>query len=246
MVEKLKSISRRIPWYLVLKAVSVGFIWFLTPSVLPFWFFIAVVFGLYLIPLFQPLKTGLVFLIFLGFAGFLEINPVSAILLSAIFFLILGIKDYVLINRARAFELLVFLYIAVSSLQFFSWFSGPFIPGLLLWDLAGAVIFYILATQAVSLVRETSSKDSEEEMKPELRSVPAILAVVLWQLTWALLFLPMEFYLQAAFFTAIAAVLLDLGLEYVRGALKPKRILIDFSLALTITVVILTLMGSGL
>src|SRR5882724_5769539 len=127
MAAKLKSITGRIHWFLLAKAAIFGFGWL----VLPAWLFFALAAGLYFIPFFRPQKLLIPFLLVLGFALKAPVNFWAAIFLGCVFYCLLGIKDLVFIDRAAAYEVLVFLLAFLYIFAFFgvwnSWNSGGFL-----------------------------------------------------------------------------------------------------------------------
>ena len=119
MAGKLKSISKRIHWSLVVKAGIFGAAWFSTPFPL----FLLVAAWLFFVPLFDPLRLFLQFAVVLVIAAFLPETAFSALFLATLFFLLLGIKELVFINRRAAYETFLFILLFVIFLNFFSHFT---------------------------------------------------------------------------------------------------------------------------
>ena len=119
MEERLKSISRRIHWSLLLRAGVFGFAWLL----LPFSLFVLVALYLYFSPLAQSRGLAWSFFVLLLLMFLEPVGPLFAVIFGAIFFYILLIKEFVLIDRASAHEVTV---LALSFLLIRRW---PFTPG---------------------------------------------------------------------------------------------------------------------
>src|SRR2546422_648850 len=112
METKLKLISKRIHWSLALKAGGVAAAWYFLPR----WAFLFVVLYFYFVPIFHPWKLFLPFLTFLFLvfnefvvpAGQSQLSQIGfAAIIAVFFYVILGIKDLVLIDRRSAYDGLV-------------------------------------------------------------------------------------------------------------------------------------------
>lgn len=188
MAAKLKSITNPIPWSSLLKPLAVALAWL----ILPWWAFLAIAAYCYLVPFFRPLSVAPAFLIFL----FLALNSPSglfqAVYAAVVLALILGIKDFVIVNRKAAYQLLVFLLSFAGCLLLYRVFSA--------WSLPTAFLSLgVLALSWFWLLRSF----------PEKRDIPAlpsaIAALILFEVGAVIFFLPINFFAQAAllFFASI-------------------------------------------
>src|SRR5689334_4150926 len=114
MAEKLKLIIRRIPWSLLLKAVALALLWafgkasLAAGAVTPFVLFVVIACAAYILPLFRPRAMAVPFFCALVLGFFVPFSALATLAFALIFFLILGIKDLVLVNRETAYETLLF------------------------------------------------------------------------------------------------------------------------------------------
>ncbi len=233
MVARLRSISKTIPWWLTLKTTLVAAAWLW----LPFWLFVVLAAGFYLFPLFEPLRFALPFLLLLISAAFLPVMFGTALILGAMYFLLLGIKDLILIHRFPAYESLLFTLYLLLFLNFFARFDRP--------DAAGAFLASLGVALAVSLLLWGFFRYGEASAGLELwprRRLALTLGLVgflLWQWLLVLLFLPLNFYFQTALLFLGAVSATELVFEYRQGSLSRRRALVHFSTALIFFAVIL-------
>ncbi len=221
MEEKLKSISKTIPWSLALKAAAFGLGWY----ILPFWSFLLLGLGMYFIPLFQPVRLLLPFLLAVSFAAVLPYSPWAAVMLGVIFFFILGIKDLIFIRRGAAYETLVFLLLFLIFLNYFARFSvWNDWAGLALGILAAAASAFLL--RGFILYRVPAAGEWTRRKRFLLFSLAGLL---LWQWQTVLLFLPLNFFYQTAILFLGAVALIELFLAYAQEELTKRKILVHFS-----------------
>lgn len=105
METKLRLILKRIHWSLALKAAILAVVW----MVLPGWAFLILSAYLYFVPFFDPWKLFLPFLVFLFLAFTGPPNPGFALILGSLFYVILGIKDLILIDRRSAYDIMILI-----------------------------------------------------------------------------------------------------------------------------------------
>lgn len=131
LVEKIKrAVSLR---GLPLRAVIFGLGWFL----LPFWLFVLLALCLYLVPFFGVKRFFLPFLAIIFFAAIEPRNFLFAIVFAGVFYMILGVKELVFIERKSAYEALTLLVEFFAFIKFFPYFDSwsgywPFMCSLLL------------------------------------------------------------------------------------------------------------------
>lgn len=233
MAAKLKSILRPIHWSLVLRAAVFCVAWL----TLPLSWFLVVAFYLYLFPLFKPLKLALPFLIVIFFAAVETPGVLLAILFSIFFYLILGIKDLIFIDRKTAYEILVLLLLFLVFIRFFSHFDGGVRPAAIFYAFViGAILFFL----AKEFLGYSSGGDAGVADAVRRKNViSGIIGLVVLQLALVFLFLPINFLYQAAAIFLAAALLLELAYDYLGGKLTRRRILASFSALFVFLVVIL-------
>mgnify|MGYP001616747163 FL=1 len=235
MAEKLESLLRGIPWYLVLKSASFGVGWL----VLPFWLFLILAAYLYLLPFFRPLKMALAFLILI----FLVLESPHAIwmavLYSVLFYLILGIKDLVFIERRPYYEMLILLITFIVFIGFFNIFEerggySAYISALLV-----SLIFFFLTRGFLDNDGGIYARDIAFVRRRDV--CVAVLSLLIWQMFAVLMFLPVNFLYQAAILFLFTTVGLEMVSDYLENSLTNRRILFDFSVFIVFLVVILGL-----
>jgi hypothetical protein len=221
---------------LVLRAVIFGAAWFL----LPFWLFLVVALYLYFSSLFRPFKLIFPFLVTLFFAFAEQPQFFTAILLAAIFYLILGIKDLVFIDRKSDYGILILLIMFLIFTRLFSHYENWSTRSAFFYAFAAGVSFFILfiglsgehVSEGVAVTEAGAGSKSRLIM-------PAVASLAVWQITLAVFFLPLEFLYQSALAFLFAAVLLEIASDYLNNVLSRRKMLVYFSAFLTAAVFIL-------
>jgi len=195
--------------------------------VLPAWLFFALAAGLYFIPFFRPQKLLIPFLLVLGFALKAPVNFWAAIFLGCVFYCLLGIKDLVFIDRAAAYEVLVFLLAFLYIFAFFgvwnSWNSGGFLAA------AGfALTAFFLFRGFFGYAEHAQVEGGESLRHPAL--VAGVMSLLLFEALVAGLFLPLASFYQSALSFLIAFVGIDLCSLFVRQKLGERNLLINFTI----------------
>ncbi|MEK9180038.1 MAG: hypothetical protein AAB897_01330 [Patescibacteria group bacterium] len=232
MVRRLGSISGKIHLPLAAKSAAYALAWFY----LPFWAFLILALYFYFVPLFHPGRTALPFAILLFFAAVEAANIWLAILFAAIFYLIIGVKDLVLIKREEASEVLSLTLIFLLAIKFFSSVDR--------WDDARA-IFYSLILSAVffflakSFVIGGKFSGAGEQNFRERSIALAALSFYISQILLVLTFLPLNFLYQSAIFIVAAAISLELVYDHFSLRLDRRRLLLQFSIFFVFMAVIL-------
>jgi hypothetical protein len=233
MAARLKSILGRIHWSLPLRVIIFGFGWL----VLPFWLFVILALYLYLVPFFDVRRFFLPFLAVIFFAAIEPKSFLFAVVFSGTFYLILGAKDLIFIDRKTAYEILTlllsfFIFIGFFS-RFDSWAGGaPF----LYTFISGALIFF--------LVRGFLNYSGESNLfaaeRQRLGSVVAIIVgLAVLEIMIAALFLPVNYLYQSAVAFLAAALAVELSSDYLAGRLTRRALLLNLSIFLTFMVIIL-------
>jgi len=221
MATKLRLISGKIHWPLLAKAGLLGLVWLFAP----FWLFALVALYLYFSPYFQPLKLLRSLIVFLFICYMLppfvlSFPYITAFFISCVFYLLLGVKDLVLINRQSAYQALRFFLISTIFVLFFWWGQSAeaiFVPR---W-LGLFVAAFMLYREYLWLVLEESS---------EKIALGAILAsVIIFELAWVLAWLPIGFLNATAVLLLAVFILDDFIMHHFKGDLDRQKLLSNFT-----------------
>lgn len=226
---KLKSISRQIPWFLVVRSVFFIAGWLY----LPFWLFLALSLYLYLSPIFQSLALLLPFLSLLALSALGPQNLWFATILFLTFFILLGIKELFFIDRKAAYETLILLILFASFVLFFFHFSDWTSSSALLWDFLISIAFFLLTKSMVRYLEKNGihffEGFSEREKKIKQSVFIGITALLTWQFALIILFLSISFFYQSALLFFITAILLEVILDDMNGELTRRRLMLNLS-----------------
>ena len=225
---------------LLLKAAFLAVLW----RVVPFWLFLLVALWLYLSPLFRPLEMGLPFLLTLCFAGILPANFWSTAFLGTLFFLILGIKDLILVERENAYRVLLFLLFFLIFLNFFSEFNTFERSTALLSLFAIVVLTFLLLHGFVRYSRLGSARVGAPRRREKLAL--GLLAFLVGEIGMALLFVPLNAFYQAALLFLSTVIGTEMMVDRLEERLDHDRILVRFSLFFIFVVCILAANQWGL
>ncbi len=223
MEAKLKSIIKRTPWSLLLKAVFLAALWSVGKASLvlgspwAFGLFLLAAVYFYFRPLFRPGPLLPGFLLSLILSALFPPGFFPAAGVGAVFFLLFGIKDLVLVNRPRAYEILVYIlffgYAATAFYGTLNW-TGP---GFVLAPLWIALVFMLL-TRLLPW----------EEGKSSGYIIPLLGGFLSGEAALVLFFLPLDFVYQAAILFLFLVLLANLGEEMHKRTLSPRRVLVGF------------------
>lgn len=215
MEEKLKSISGQIPWSLLLRAVAFGLGWL----ILPFWVFLILALGLYFIPFFQVWKLFFPFALTLVLAYLVPVGLWAALFLGALFFFILGVKDLVLIDRTAAFRFLLYIFLFIAFFYSFSRFDSGITTASFFW-------FFLLSLLFAFLLGNFFGYSGLGAEKKRFRGVTlSLLALILFEISLVILFLPLSFFSATLLAFSAAVILFELASDYFSGRLNGLRIL---------------------
>ncbi len=281
-VLRIHSVFRHFPWVVLLKALAIAASWVVFPS----WMFVAVTIGFYFIPIFQPLSLLWPLILALAFAVAIGFGLPQTVFVVAIFFLILGIKDLVFIDRRAAYQTLVLLMLFAAALILFfgapnasrlssAW--GALAFGVLAWILISEFLPYAMPVVSHSTLPMTSQDESSVmsesvpgvEAPAEAPSEPIVAApagssvglppevsreggakegrvaaslggFILWQISWALILVPMNAFSRTALLFLATAVFLDLFAGWAANNLTRRLVLTNATIFLVFFVIILT------
>lgn len=235
MAEKLGSILRRTHWFLAVKALAFGAGWLL----FGWWWFLALSLYLYLIPAFKPFKLGVPFLLTLVFSVLAEKNLWMAIYLAVLFYLILGIKDLLLINRRAAYETLIFLLLFLTLFNFYGSFDDWLGWGVIFWSLASVLVFFVLSRWFVGYSEFLDNAEVGDQVSRKVFLTLGLISLLVWQLMWVLLFLPLSALYQTSLVFLAAVIFFELALSYLKGQPLTKKAMLSFSIFFVLLVFVL-------
>lgn len=219
MVAKLKLITNQIHWSLLVKSLIVAFGWIF----LPFWLFLLISLFFYFYPPFQSLLFFLPFLVFLFLAKILTVNIFSFLLLIVLFYLILGIKDLIIINRFLAYQIFIYLLIFTCAFLFFLNFNSGLNLQIIFYGFLLALL-YFLFFKNINLFGIENNYDFKK-YKISL----ALFSLFLFELILILNFLPFSFYFKTLIFAMVIILGYEIILNYVLAQIN-KNFLIGISL----------------
>ena len=167
---------------------------------LPWWVFLVIAVYCYFFPFFRPRSLAAPFLIFLFLGLVIPPGLLQVIYAAGAFALILGIKDLVIVNRKAAYEILVFLLSFAGALLLFNRFSAWSVSASFL-ALAGGILLWLWLVFIAPQRQERSSV------------LPALAALVLFEIGAAIFLLPLSFFSQAALFFFGSALLFEVATD---------------------------------
>lgn len=179
----------------LLKPAVLGMLFLISP----FWIFATAALSMYFVPWFRPRVLLLELLFLLLAAFFLPAVFWSGIALGVLFFLILGIKELVIVDRERAYETLVLLLSFLMILGFFLMPSSGNWKGIA--PFAGALVL----GACLALLFRRMPWEGENLLPGETSA--AIGGFLVVEGTSAVLFLPLGPFSQAAILFAFTLAL---------------------------------------
>lgn len=164
-------------------------------------------------------------------AAVLSPNVLFALFLGTLFFLILGIKNLILVNRFASRQLVAFLLLFLVFLSFFSQFEN--------WQ-AWPISFWWLGIVLVvfCLIKESADYRPEPPRRQKFL-VAGLGSLFIWQIGLVALFLPLNYFYQTALLFLSAVFLIDVLLDYLNSRLHRRKILTNFSIFLVLLGIIM-------
>ncbi len=222
MAERLKSILSQTRWSLLGRAIVFAAAWWL----LPYWFFLLVALYLYFVPPFQARSLVAPFFAILILA-FIEPQGIFfAVILGAIFYYLLLIKDLLLIDRKSAHELLVIALSFFLLRDFYRTFGGGWLAGAGPWF--GFLTAILMGAMASSFIEEKSA-----------RVAAWLLFLISWEFILLGLALPLDFAYQSAIVFLLIAFSLDLISDGAAGTASRRKLIVSSSVVFALLVIIL-------
>ena len=206
----------------------------------PFWLFFLIALYLFFVP-FSQIKSVIVpFLVLLALTALQSTGFYAAVIFGLIFWYILLIKEFYIVDRKSAYEILVLVLTYLLFRVFYlrvGWGFG-----------AGAIFFALIVAAIVGAFFSSFVKNFGGENRRLLRQVTAFTAfLVIFELLIAGLFLPLDFVYQSSIIFILAALFMELSSKYLFfGNLLRRRVLVVSSAAFVLLVIMLSSARWGL
>lgn len=237
MEERLRSILRPTRWSLLSKTALFAVTWL----VLPGWVFALIALYLYLAPWFQPWRLMIPFGLLLVLALTTPASIWLAILLGVAFYLVIGVKDLVFVNRHEPYQILMTILVLLYSLRYAFPLEGE---SSLWWPFGLAIIVIALLWRLERIIRSAAT---QAEGQTTLRGILGpLLGVLVWQSGVLIGMAPLPPLYQAALMVLTIACLLEFLFQYVRGSLSQQSLRVQVPLFLGLFVVVLATAPWGL
>ncbi len=239
MEARLKLISKRIHWSLLLKSLLCGVLAAYGPN----WLFVLAVLYVYFIPWFRPVRFLVPLLMILACGFVLPAGPMTMLLVSALTFVLVGIKDLVIIRREDGWEFFTILSLfALGNFYFVNIHSWGVRA---VWGSVGAGVSGLWLFG--ELIRLTDDGRLHFLLnKRKLWVLQAISALFISESLLVLTLIPAPFIFQLAIFLVFAAGIVETLLDYLKSEFSFRRILFYLSILFGLTVILLAANNWGL
>ena len=244
MATKLKYLSKNPIFQLASRAAVFGLLlfWFYQVETLTAIFFLLLITG---ILYFRSLHNAFAFLpslvillvISLGTTAIITTTSFSFLLaafLTFLFFVILGLKDLILIKRRNWYLFLNFSLFYLVFLNFFLIDKSSLFVGK--WLLFLVLIFGLSRELLMVLI---APAEENKTKRTRLLVASAVMTMIVGQLIWLVSWLPISFLSSANFMILIIFLFSDLSLHHFWGKLRKRIIFKDLLLFLILSLVIL-------
>lgn len=243
----LRSISARIHWSLAVRALLFAGAW----AYLPFGAFAFAALVLYSRPFFRLREFSAFLVLALALMGVIEQSAFAALFFGAVFYLLLGVKDLVFVERRAPLQILASMMLLAFGAAFFpeAACSGAMVapsgeggcpPGSAAFAalLLGAACFILMQSTLANLRGELPG-ETEAASIPAERIASGAFALISAELAWALALLPLAESAKIALFFLAAAVSADVITARFSGKLSRRFALTDASLFLVLAAAVL-------
>lgn len=238
MVEKLKLILKRTHWSLAVKALVFGLVWLF----LPYWLFFILAIYFYFVPLFKPLPLAFPFSLTLILSYIVPQNFFMAVFLASIFYLTLGIKDLIFVERKDAYETLTLLLVFIMLFKFVNGFLG--------WvDWYLPILLFVVSVALYSLFsgfRKYNHPESTQVSGIREFLSFGLFAFFEFQLVLVTLLLPISYFYKISLVFLTAMLVSRLVFMNLSGNIRRRQLLLYFSILFVFLVFIFTSSQWGL
>jgi hypothetical protein len=211
MAVRLKLVINKIHWFLIFKSALLAFAWIIFPH----WLFLITIALIYFFPVFRPGTMLFPLFLFFLISFILPHNFLGFLLITILLFLILGIKDLIIVNRFYAYELLGFFIFLIFSFIFFQKFGQVFVLKSIIYSFLFVLAFYLFFKKIFNLsIANLGIEIDQKRFKIFL----AVFSFFIWQIIFLLNFLPFNFYLQ----TGMLALFIMIGMDFILNCFLNK------------------------
>jgi len=218
MAVRLKLVINKIHWFLMFKSALLAFAWIIFPH----WLFLITTALIYFFPVFRPGTMLFPLFLFFLISFILPHNFLGFLLITILLFLILGIKDLIIVNRFYAYELLGFFIFLIFSFIFFQKFGQVFVLKSIIYSFLFILAFYLFFKKIFNLsIANLGIEIDQKRFKIFL----TVFSFFIWQIIFLLNFLPFNFYLQTGMLALFIMIGMDFILNYFLNKIKTANIL---------------------
>lgn len=207
---------------------------------LPFPVFLFAAFLLYVIPFFRPFQFFFPFGLLLALAWYLPHGPLTALFLGLGFFLLIGTRDLILIDRRSAYHSFILILLFTLSAAYAWRFPHFGSPERVWYALLFSFAFALLLRGFLRTVRVIHEVE-ERRMNSEEALTLVLAGFIFFELLWVVPFLPLAPIFQAAFLFLAAVLLIEFGVGSMERTLTRHAVLANASLFIVCASIILTL-----
>lgn len=162
----------------------------------------------------------------------------AALLMFATFYLLLGTKELIFVQRHIAYHIAMLFLLFLVSVQLFSQLNTATISYPSLWGLAVVVLFFLMARILFDFVRQGSQ--DEGSWAVPVMPLAAVLGFLAWQMLLVISFLPLSFLYQAAAFFLTLSTFLEFAVSYYSHELDKRRVLATASVFACLLLIVLS------
>ncbi len=233
----LKSILRRIHWSSAVKAFVFALAWLWLPS----WVFVLISFGAYFIPFFRAGKLLIPFLTLLVLGLLQPPSLLFAAIFGLILYIILLIKDLLLIDRRSAHELVTLALAFLLLRAFYIHFNQGISGGAFLVAFLTSILLALLTRGIMVLPDEgITTKDNV------VRIATWLSALLFMEIMVMGLFLPLDFVYQSVIVFLVATIVIDLVPQYLAATLTRTKALTTATVLFALLVIVISSARWGL
>jgi hypothetical protein len=219
----------------IIRAIVFALAW----AILPFWLFFFVALYLFFVPFPQIGSVIVPFLVLLALAWLQSPGFYAAVIFGVIFWYILLIKEFYIVDRRSAYEILLLALTYFSFRAFYLRVGAGFGPG--------AVFFALIVAAAIGVLFSSFVKNFGEEIEAPhdagrslRRATSFAVFFVLFELLMTGLFLPLDFIYQSSIVFILAALFMEFSSKHLFGTnFSRRRMLVVSSVAFVLLVLIL-------
>lgn len=214
MEAKLRSIIKGIHWSLALKGLIAACAW----ALLPEWVAWGLILAFYFSSFFRVKHLGLPLFAALIIAHIWGQNFWSAIFIGALFYLILGVKEFAFIDRRMPHIFIIFGILSVAGFLLYG--------GLDAWSAWLPIKISLFSLLFMALVRGFMLQKAEIEAIEPHNLVLWVMTFLLWEITALLAFLPLDFIYLASLAIFISFIFFEWLVAYSENDLNRNKILL--------------------